>query len=75
MEASQAVDESPRYETGSIREYAFAMDVPEVAGPCLETAQTYVAWSLRAVVKRGMAFDPEAQLLLSVYNGPSAAER
>lgn len=75
VETSQAVDESPRYLTGSIREYAFAMDVPEAAGPCLETAQTYVAWKLRAVVKRRMAFDPEAELLLNVYNGPSTAER
>ena len=69
------VDERPRYQTGAIKDYAFALDVPESAGPCLETDQTYVAWRLSAVVKRRMAFDPELQLLLNVYNGPSTAER
>jgi Arrestin (or S-antigen), C-terminal domain len=69
--ASEVVDESPRYETGSVREYTFAMDVPGEAGPCLETDQTYVAWRLRAVAKRRMGFDPELQLLLNVYNGPT----
>ncbi|HET7273326.1 MAG TPA: hypothetical protein VFI90_19825 [Rubrobacter sp.] len=53
-----------------IKEYSFAFDVPETAGPCLETDQTYVAWRLKAVLKRRMAFDPELQLLLNVYNGP-----
>ena len=48
--------------------------MPEGAGPCLETDLTYVAWRLRAVVKRRMAFDPELQLLLNVHNGP-ATER
>ncbi len=76
VEASEVVDESPRYQTGSIREYAFAMDVPEAAGPCLETEQTYAAWRLRTVVKRRKAFDAEAQLLLNVHNGPTTtAER
>ena len=50
------------------------MDLPVAVGPCLETDQSYVAWMLRAVVKRRMAFDPELQLLLNVYNGPSTAE-
>ena len=59
VEASEVVDESPRYQTGASREYAFAMDVPEAAGPCLQTEQTYVAWRLRVVVKRRIAFDPE----------------
>jgi hypothetical protein len=76
VHASEVVDESPRYQTGAIREYSFAMDVPGEAGPCLETDQTYVAWKLRAVVKRRMAFDPELQLFLNVYNGPTTtAER
>jgi hypothetical protein len=76
VQASEVVDESPRYQTGSVREYAFAMDLPEAAGPCLETDQTYVAWRLRAVLERRMAFDPELQLLLNVYNGPTTtAER
>ena len=73
VEASEVVDESPRYQAGAIREYAFAIDVPETAGLCLETDQTYVAWRLRAVVKRRMAFDPE--MLLNVYNGPTTVER
>lgn len=75
VEASEVLDESPRYQTGSVREYAFALDVPEAARPCLETDQTYVAWRLRAVMKRRMAFDPELQLLLNVYNGPATPER
>jgi hypothetical protein len=72
VEASEVVDESPRYQTGEIREYPFAMDVPEAAGPCLETDQTYVAWRLRAVLKRRMALDPDLQLMLNVYNGPKS---
>jgi hypothetical protein len=40
IEASELVEESPRYQTGSIKEYPFALDVPESAGPCLETDQT-----------------------------------
>lgn len=75
IEASQLVDESPRYQTGSVREYAFALDVPEAAGPCLETDQFYVAWRLRAVMKRRLAFDSELQLLLNVYNGPATPGR
>jgi hypothetical protein len=71
VEASHLVDESPRYQTGSLREYAFAMDVPGAAGPCLETDQTYIAWRLRAVPKRRMGFDPKLHLLLNVYNGPT----
>lgn len=71
VEASEVVDESPMYQTGSPREYPFAMDVPEAAGPCLETDQTYVAWRLRATLKRRLGFDPELQLLLNVYNGPT----
>ena len=52
------------------------MDVPEAAGPCLETEQTYVGWWLRAIVDRGMAFDPDLRQLLNVYNGPlKRAER
>ena len=69
------MDESPRYQTGSVREYAFALDVPEAAGPCLETDQSYVAWRLRAVMKRRLAFDSELQLLLNVYNGPATPGR
>lgn len=69
IEASEAVDECPQYQLGSIQEYPFALDMPEAAGPCLETNQTYVAWRLRAVVKRRMVFDPELHLLLNVYNG------
>jgi hypothetical protein len=72
VEAGEVVDESPQYQTGSSREYAFAMDVPEAAGPCLETEQTYVGWKLRAVMNRAMAFDPELLLWLNVYNGPTA---
>ena len=75
IEASEVVDESPRYQAGSIKEYPFALDVPEGAGPCLETDLTYVAWRLRAVVKRRMAFDPDRQLLLNVYNDPTTTER
>jgi hypothetical protein len=71
VEASKVVDESPEYHTGSAREYAFAMAVPGTAGPCLETDQTYVAWTLRATLKRRMAFDPALKLLLNVYNGPT----
>jgi hypothetical protein len=71
VEASEVVDESPRYQTGSSREYPFAMDVPESAGPCLETDQTSVGWWLRATVERRMAFDPNLQLPLNVYNGPT----
>jgi hypothetical protein len=71
VEGSVVVDESPRYQTGAIREYAFAMDVPEAAGPCLQTDQTYVEWRLRAVVNRAMAFDSELQQQLNVYNGPT----
>jgi hypothetical protein len=55
----------------SIREYAFAMDVPESAGPCLETDLTSVTWWLRATVERRMAFDPNLQVALNVYNGPT----
>lgn len=33
--------------------------------------ETYVEWRLIAVVKRRIAFDPEVQLLLNVYNGPA----
>ena len=70
------VDESARYQTGSSREYPFAMEVAEAAGPCLETEQTYVGWWLRAIVDRGMAFDPDLRQLLNVYNGPlKRAER
>jgi hypothetical protein len=47
--------------------------VPATAGPWLETDQTYVAWRLRTVMKRRMAFDPELQLMLNVYNGPTTA--
>ena len=65
------VDESTQFQTGTSREYAFAMDVPEAAGPCLETEQTYVGWWLRATMVRGMAFDPDLQQLLNVYNGPT----
>jgi hypothetical protein len=71
IEASELVEESPRYQTGSIKEYPFALDVPESAGPCLETDQTFVAWRLRATVERRMAFDPNLQLLLNIYNGPT----
>jgi hypothetical protein len=71
VEASQVVDESPRYQTGSIREYAFAIDVPQAAGPCLETEQTYVGWTLKTVVDRAMAFNAELKQLLNVYNGPT----
>lgn len=67
------VDESPRYQAGSVREYAFAMNVPGEAGPCLETDQTYVAWRLKAVLRRRLGFDPELQLLLNVYNGPATS--
>jgi Arrestin (or S-antigen), C-terminal domain len=75
VEASEVLEESPRYETGSSREYAFAMDVPEGAGPCLETDLTHVSWTLRAVVNRRMAFDPEMQLWLNVYNGPTTTAK
>jgi hypothetical protein len=75
VEASEVVDESLRYQTGSSREYDFAMDVPEGAGPCLETDLTYVSWTLRAVVNRRMAFDPEMQLWLNVYNGPTTTAK
>lgn len=52
------------------------MNLPEAAGPFLETEQTYVAWRLKALVNRRMAFDPELQRLLNVYNGPKTpAER
>ena len=71
VQASEVVDESPRYQAGSVREYAFAMNVPGEAGPCLETDQTYVAWRLKAVLRRRLGFDPELQLLLNVYNGPA----
>jgi hypothetical protein len=71
IHASEALDESPRYQTGSSREYAFAMDVPEAAGPCLETDLTSVGWWLRATVERRMAFDPNLQVPLNVYNGPT----
>ena len=74
VEAGEVVEESPRYQTGSSREYAFAMDVPEAAGPCLETEQTYVAWRLRAMMNRRMAYDPELQVQLNVYNAPTTAE-
>ena len=76
VEAGEVVDESPRYQTRASREYAFAMDVPGAAGPCLQTEQTYVAWRLKATMVRGMAFDPDLQQLLNVYNGPTTtAER
>jgi hypothetical protein len=76
VEARVVVDESARYQTGSSREYPFAMEVAEAAGPCLETEQTYVGWWLRAIVDRGMAFDPDLRQLLNVYNGPlKRAER
>ena len=71
VQAGEVVDESPRYQTGSSREYAFAMDVPEAAGPCLETAQTYAGCWLMATVERRMAFDPNLQVALNVYNGPT----
>jgi hypothetical protein len=71
VEASEVVDESPRYQAGSVREYDFAMDVPGEAGPCLETELTYAAWRLRAVLRRRLGFDPELQLTLNVYNGPT----
>lgn len=74
VEASAAVDEGPHYQTGSVREYAFAMDAPGSAVPCLETDQTYVAWRLKATLKRRMAFDPDLQLLLNVYNGPKTSD-
>jgi hypothetical protein len=52
------------------------MDVPESAGPCLETDLTSVGWWLRATVERRMAFDPNVQVALNVYNGPTTtAER
>ncbi len=72
VQASAVIDESPRFQAGSSREYAFAMEVPEAAGPCLKTEQTYVGWWLRAVVDRGMAIDYELKQLLNVYNGPTA---
>jgi hypothetical protein len=76
IEASGVADESPQYQTGSIREYAFAMDVPEAAGPCLQTEQTYVGWTLKAVMDRALAFNSELQQQLNVYNGPTTtAER
>lgn len=76
VEASEVVDESPRYQRGLSREYAFAMEVPGAAGPSLKTEQTYVGWWLRAVVDRGLAFDYELKQLLNVYNGPAiTAER
>ena len=71
VQASQVVDESSQFQVGLSREYAFAMDLPEVAGPSLKTEQTYVGWWLRAVVDRGLAFDYELKQLLNVYNGPT----
>ena len=71
VEASEVVDESPRYQAWLIREYAFAMDLPKAAGPCLETDQTSVAWRLRTLMRRRLGFDPELQPLLNVYNGPT----
>ena len=71
VQASEVVDESPRFQTGLSREYAFAMDEPGAAGPSLKTEQTYVGWWLRAVVDRGLAFDYELKQLLNVYNGPA----
>jgi hypothetical protein len=47
------------------------MAVLEGPGPCLETDQTYVAWRFRAILKCRIAFDPELQLLLNVYNEPT----
>jgi hypothetical protein len=55
VEASEVVDESPQLQMGLSREYTFAMEVPEAAGPSLKTEQTYVGWWLRAVVDRGLA--------------------
>jgi hypothetical protein len=71
VEASEVGDESPQLQMGLSREYTFAMDVPEAAGPSLKTEQTYVGWWLRAVVDRGLAFDYELKQLLNVYNGPT----
>jgi hypothetical protein len=71
VEASEVVDESPQLQMGLSREYTFAMEVPEAAGPSLKTEQTYVGWWLRAVVDRGLAFDYELKQLLNVYNGPT----
>ena len=76
VQASEVEDESPQFRMGVSREYAFAVDVPEAAGPSLKTEQTYVGWWLRAVVDRGLAFDYELKQLLNVYNGPMiTAER
>ncbi len=74
VEASEVLDESPRYQTGSSREYPFAMDVPESAGPCLETDLTSVGWWPRATVERRIAFDPNVQVALNVYNGPTLTQ-
>jgi Arrestin (or S-antigen), C-terminal domain len=71
VEASEVVEERPEYQAGSSREYPFAMDVPASAGPGLETDQTSVGWWLTATVERRMSFDPNLQLLLNVYNGPT----
>ena len=71
VQASEVLDESPQFQTGLSREYAFAMEVPGAAGPSLKTEQTYVGWWLRAVVDRGLAFDYELKQLLNVYNGPT----
>jgi SpoOM protein len=71
VQASEVVDESPRFQMGLSRDYAFAMDVPGAAGPSLKTEQTYVGWWLRAVVDRGLAFDYDLKQLLNVYNGPA----
>ncbi len=68
--ASVVVEQSPRFQTGMSREYAFAVDVPEAAGPDLKTEQTYVGWWLRAVMDRELALDYELRQLLNVYNGP-----
>ena len=71
VQANAVVDESPRFQMGLSREYAFAMDVPGAAGPSLKTEQTYVGWWLRAVVDRGLAFDYELKQPLNIYNGPA----
>jgi hypothetical protein len=69
VQTGEVVEESPRYQTGSSREYPFVLDVPEAAGPCLQTAQTFVVWTLRAMMPRSMNFDLQLGLGLNVYNG------
>jgi hypothetical protein len=56
VEASEVVDESPRYQRGLSREYAFAMEVPGAAGPSLKTEQTYVGWWAQGCGRPGAGF-------------------